>query len=123
MCCSFQISVAGPRAPPGDLWATNHPWGKLLCFVPAHLSELPLFFPFGLTAIQTHLLPLGQGPPTCFFRGISAHLPGSQLDEGGRLGGLLFRVRGWEDAGNGYVHDALAQLCIKLPEMGSEIYY
>ena len=122
MCCSFQISVAGQRAPPWDLWATNCSWGNLLCFLPARLSELPLFLLLAWQQFRHISFPQGR-TPACFFWGISAQGPGSQLDEGGRLGGLLLRVRGREDAGNGYVHDALAQLCIKLPEKGLEIYY
>lgn len=37
----------------------------------------------------------------------------SQLDERSRLLRHLLRVRGWEDTGYGYVHDALAQFCIE----------
>ena len=66
--------------------------------------------------------PRGRAP-SCFLRGSFEHLPRSQLDEGGRLGRLLLRVGGREEAGDGYVHNALAQLGIELPETGSESYY
>lgn len=66
--------------------------------------------------------PRGSAP-SCFFRGSFERLPRSQLDEGGWLGRLLPRAGGREEAGDGYVHNALAQLRIELPATGSKSCY
>lgn len=65
--------------------------------------------------------PWSRGGPPGAER--DPHVSGSQPDERGWLALLLLGVGGREDAGYGYVHDALAQFRVELPETGSKRCY